>query len=328
MVTGRYATNPGGMKGKAATIQMDSSFADWSEDMLIAQGVANDDPRIFRGAHEGPVYDLYSLYAAWDDDNLYLGWQYTNANDITSQDSSFPISDNGKPYAGDIGQTVLFDVDPSKETDGIMQGGNNTVWNNKVIDTYANGVDHLAKFSSKYPMFAVGEPALFKLNSNNKFEYDTAAAPNVYVKGFELNGIEMSAADGFFPSTMTTAMVKGWYDGVGGHAGDTPDALETCDYEDLLTYTDANGNKHSTSQDTFYEMKIPLTVLGIDRSYIENTGIGVMVVATFGESAIGSLPHDPTVLDNAAEAYGPDESTSHEKDDTDNFTSPMARIGK
>ena len=64
----KYATNPNGF-GQYKTI---NDFSDWSEDMIIAQGVANDDARIFRGSHEGPVYDTYALYGAWDDDNLYL----------------------------------------------------------------------------------------------------------------------------------------------------------------------------------------------------------------------------------------------------------------
>lgn len=49
---GYYATNPNEGVGKNKTITIDGQFNDWSEDMIIAQGVANDDPRIFRGSHE------------------------------------------------------------------------------------------------------------------------------------------------------------------------------------------------------------------------------------------------------------------------------------
>lgn len=45
---GKYSTNATGV-GKYKTI---NSFSDWTEDMIIAQGVANDDARTFRGTHE------------------------------------------------------------------------------------------------------------------------------------------------------------------------------------------------------------------------------------------------------------------------------------
>ena len=77
------------------------SASDFTESMIIAQGVANDDPRIFRGSHEGPVYDSYALYGAWDDENVYVGWQFTNVTDVADPAQSYPISDNGKPNNGD-----------------------------------------------------------------------------------------------------------------------------------------------------------------------------------------------------------------------------------
>ena len=75
---GKYSTNATGV-GQYKTI---NSFSDWTQDMIIAQGVANDDARIFRGSHEGPVYDTYALYGAWDDNNLYLMWQFVNVTDV------------------------------------------------------------------------------------------------------------------------------------------------------------------------------------------------------------------------------------------------------
>jgi len=75
-------------------------------------------------------------------------------------------------------------------------------------------------------------------------------------------------------------------------------------------------------------MKIPFTALGITKSLLETQGIGVMVVSTFGASAIGSIPYDSTVYDNVEADYSQDASTSKEKEDHDIFTAPMARIGK
>lgn len=58
--------------GKESTIKIDGDFSDWSDSMLIAQGVANDSCTAFNGGHENCVLDSYSLYASWDNDNLYL----------------------------------------------------------------------------------------------------------------------------------------------------------------------------------------------------------------------------------------------------------------
>ena len=71
-----------------------------------------------------------------------------------------------------------------------------------------------------------------------------------------------------------------------------------------------------------------LADLGITESYIKTQGIGVMVIDTYGQGAIGSLPYDPTVYDNVNVEYSKDPSSSNEKEDKDCFTYSMARIGK
>ena len=77
----------------------------------------------------------------------------------------------------------------------------------------------------------------------------------------------------------------------------------------------------------FYEIAVPLNTLGIDRSYIETQGIGAMQILTYGTSGMDTLPHDPSMLDQANLEYSYDPSTSHEKEDIDNITVPLARIG-
>ena len=69
--------------------------------------------------------------------------------------------------------------------------------------------------------------------------------------------------------------------------------------------------------------------MGITKADLESKGIGAMLVATRGESALDCIPFDSAaMLDNATEDYGSDPSTSHEKDDIDNITVPLARVGK
>jgi len=52
-----------------------------------------------------------------------------------------------------------------------------------------------------------------------------------------------------------------------------------------------------------------------------------MQILTYGTSGMDTLPHDPSMLDNANVEYSYDPSTSHEKEDVDNITVPLARMG-
>ncbi|MFD6178434.1 MULTISPECIES: hypothetical protein [unclassified Isoptericola] len=302
-----YVTNPGDQVGEAADIVVDGDASEWSPQAVVAQGVANDDPRIFRGSHEGPVYDLYSLSAAWDDANLYLMWQITNVTDVVDPGQTYPVSDNGKPYAGDIPMSVALDVDPEVAADGLVDGTKKGVWGIKSTYAPTQGVDRLVMFSAKP---GVGKPSLFLPNASGSFDYEEEN-----VLGFAKAGIELEHADG-----LVTEGVLG-IDDNGGSGYAPEDLLDEDLYEDLA----AAG--HDAAQDTTYEMKIPLKALGTTSDALTTDGIGVLLTATFGESAIGSLPQDPVVLDHATEPYSADTSTSAEKEDADAFSVPLARIG-
>lgn len=302
---GYYQQNPDGSVGSASEISVDGDASEWTTEMIIAQGVANDDPRIFRGSHEGPVYDLYSLSAAWNGDSLYLMWQFTNVTDVVDPGQGYPISDNGKPYNGDIPLALAFDV-ASGGGDGLIDGTEDGVWG--IHTTYSNSeVDRLAMFSSKP---GVGEPAMFSLNSSGSFDYE----PENTV-GFDSAGISYAYGDGFYGDTLMGIDANGYEGYVPG------------DLTDESAFIDFLDTAHDTSQDTVYEMEIPFAALGTTKDAVESNGIGVMLLSTFGESAIGSLPQDPSVLDVATEPYSADASTSAEKEDWDPITARFARIG-
>lgn len=76
-----YSTNAGDAVGSKATITIDGEFNDWTEDMMVSTCGANDIATAFHGSHENCVLDMYALYAAWDDNNLYLAWQMCNTGD-------------------------------------------------------------------------------------------------------------------------------------------------------------------------------------------------------------------------------------------------------
>lgn len=303
---GYYKTNPNNQKGKFKTITIDGAPTDWTEDMIIAQGVANDDPRIFRGSHEGPVYDLYSLSAAWDDTNLYLMWQFTNVTDVADPGQGYPISDNGKPYQGNIPQGIAFDVDPAIGSDGSVSA-TKSMWD--MMYRFTNKeVDQLVYFSSKP---GVGDASIYKLNATTGlFAY---GAP--YETRFKAAGIEFKYGDGL--SAKHVYGIK-----KNGYQGYLP-----ADLADMSQFSDLLAAGHSPKQDTIYEMKIPLVAMGITKAQLESNGVGVMLLATFGKDTIESLPHDPTTLDHATEPYM-EASTTAEKEDGDSFTARFARIGK
>lgn len=297
---GNYATNPNDQMGAYKTIR---SASDFTDSMIIAQGVANDDPRIFRGSHEGPVYDSYALYGAWDDENVYVGWQFTNVTDVVDPAQSYPISDNGKPNNGDIPQILAFNLNTGNITDGSLDTGG-YVWG---IDIgYETAIDAMACFSSKA---GLGQPALFQSSADGTFSYDTCV-------GFDEAGITYKAEDGFFGSSVIG--ING-----NGYSGYVPSMVLDAN-SNWINFLDAG---HSKTQDTFYTMTIPMDSLGITKDDIQNYGIGVMHISTFGQSGIASLPMDMTMLDNATEEYSADNSTSHEKEDVDTITVPLARLG-
>lgn len=300
---GHYGTNPNDGVGKNKTITVDGDFSDWSEDMMIAKGVANDDPRIFRGSHEGPVYDTYALYSAWDDTNLYFMWQYTNVTDVVDPSQGYPISDNGKPWNGDIPIMLALNTGSGNTTDGTATDGK-SVWGLNV--NFTTDVDKVLCFSSKP---GVGKPAIFSA-TNGELDYDTAL-------DFKTAGVTYAYGDGFLGAKMDGIKANG-YDGY------VPADLLS-DSSNWVNFLDEG---HDTAQDTMYEMKIPLSALGITKSDLETNGIGAMLISTFGASGIASLPMDMTFLDNATVPYTPDESTSGEKEDVDNVTVPLANIGK
>ncbi|MCB9201997.1 MAG: starch-binding protein [Flavobacteriales bacterium] len=306
-----YQTNPTFGSRVSSAITIDGNPAEWTEDMLIVQGVANDDARAFRGPHEAPVYDLYQLYAAWDDTNLYLMWQITNVADVVSPEQGYPNSDNGKPWNGDIPFQIALDIDPSTGTNAMLSGQtvegtkDSHIWG--VYNLFDNSeVDKLLMFSSKPN---VGVPGLFSLNASGAFDY-------VNVEGFADAGISYMWGDYSVPASIY------------GINSDQHRGLTVADLGNESKYVDFNTLGHNKAQDTVYEMVIPLASLGIDSATLESDGIGVMLVSTFGQSGINSLPYDFATFDNAQEPYSSDESSSMEKEDVDHFSANFARIGK
>lgn len=321
-----FATNPANGVGKAATITIDGKLDDWSEDMMIARNGANNMSTAFKGTHENNVIDIYAIYAAWDDQNLYVAWQMCNTGDTWARPGDGPLTDYGKP--GDIPFIVALSVDPSSQAmTGKLEDGK-CVWVDDAgmgttFDMTSVHVDHMLFMSGKPGQ---GVPGIFTpVNAKGDTNYGAGCTL------FSAAGVSYDRADGFLPAELWRQKTTADYDFDGTLISD-PSCIEAIydsgSYQNIIN-NDVEGLKpHDTAYDTFYEIKIPLKVLGITRQWLEANGIGCRVIGTRGESAIDCCPFDPAMIDNAFECYGKDASTTGEKDDLDIITYAMADIAK
>lgn len=318
--TDYYKVNPDGKVGSKRTVNMTFSkvqndnrmciapnaLSNWTDDDLIAQGVARDIAGAIKGKHEYPVVDSYAVYAAYDKDNLYLGVQYVYTVWDLYGTSGILTNGAAKPYQMDGRLMIAFDLDPYKSMTGKLTGGY-TIWDDGdriATNTFDNGTDCIWVGSTKS---TVGTPGLFFPDENGATSYSAPYCVSIDAPFY-------GCQDGLLPSIKHIWGQKDFeYD---------PMILQTNDnFVDLI-------GEVPTNQHTFYEWKFPLSKLGITEDYIKNTGIGVMVIDTYGQGATGSTPYDPTCFDNATTPYHGDDSSSAEKNDEDCFTYKHARIGK
>ena len=332
---GYYGTNPGMQLGKYKTISVDGDVSDWDSSMIIAQGVANDDPRVYMPSsmHEQP-WDAYALYGAWDDENLYFMWEMANTTYITSPSDNFAASNEARPWRNSIPMYIALSIDPEKQATGKAIGTNldGSTFTNPFVWGCAGGVakdggvgftthiDTLVAFDSNN---SNGGASIFKADVQDAdgtymFNYDTRVP--IGVRSFQAqdnqNGFKIKYANGTKSETL-----YGIKDAKGSRT--------------LGDHTDPNANwvdfyklGYKKDYGFIYEVAIPYSALGIDRNYVETKGIGAMQILTYGTSGMDTLPHDPSMLDVADVEYSYDPSTSREKEDIDNITVPLARLGK
>ena len=294
-----HATNPNGNVGANKTI---SGASDWGDDTLIAVSAANDDPRAYRGYHEYPT-DVYSLHAAWDDTNLYLMVEFPNLQDAeTGSDfdaSSYQFLPNG----------IAINTGKRKAGVGLMDEGGNP-WNDKL--TFWNikdGLDTLLMFHPRLP--TVNKPGLFLTNSEGLFSYDVEGG---YLIGFDAAGIER---------VVYQQPVSANYWGIANNYDGGADQ-----YKDTSLYTDLMPTSNKNAAGRMYQVTIPLASIGVDSAWMTSHGVKVMWFTTMGTSPMDCLPWDPVMVDAASEPYSVEDSTSHEKEDLDIITVPLASVGK
>ena len=304
----QYQTNPNGA-GVKKTITVDGDISDWDESMIIAQGAANDDPRVYMDAamHENPV-DLYALYGCYDDNNLYLMWEMTNVQDVVAPGADFPLS-NGVLFKN-YNMPIFIGINTNNASTRIgnhcktTAGG--TLWDSGI--TCESPVNKVVVFSTN--------------NTNGPFIYGgSSAGLNALEEvAYKETGVVVKYGMGILSKTIKG--IKECY-------GESQNRLVGDMTKGTSTYVDFNTLGHESSQyDFHYEISIPLAKLGVTAADVASKGLGVMLVATFGTSGMDSLPYDTSMSDNADQSYSRDPSTTHEKEDDDNITVPFAYIGK
>ncbi len=302
-----YWTNKNGY-GNSKTI---SGLSSWSEDDKIIQSVACDTPRCWLGGHEYPDPDLYAMFAAWDDTNLYLLIEIPNVDDADAVD-------NDKCYAGSQFLPMGIVLNTGKRTagNGCLESGF-SVWQASKLYSWTEGIDTMLMF---HPRLGIGEPSIFKTQNDGTFTYESSvavASQKQYCIGFATAGVEREI---YFNKSVSTNMWAAVVDEDGNWGGKSSTDMSSYSYVDYMS--SAYGKKMSS-----YQVTIPLASLDIDKAYIESTGISVGCFSTYGASAMDCLPWDPVMIDNASEGYSCDPSSSKEKEDADEISASLARIG-
>ncbi len=307
LITDYYKVNPNGKVGTQKTMHMNghpaaNAMSNWTDDELIAQGVARDVCQAFRGTHERPIVDSYALYAAYDNDNLYLGVQFVYTVWDAAGEGKQP--GESKPYNMDGHMILAFDLDPNLSFDGYI-GGTGPIWSDQFKGAkFNNGVDHILMLSTK-PQ--TNNFTLFKPTPDGHASYD----PEYCI--IKPSGVEYGYSDGLLPSIEHV-----WGQSEFGY---DPELLKgNTGFVDLRSEIDDSAH-------TFYEFKIPLSVLGCTADYIRLKGIGVMYVDKYGVSPVGGTPYDPSYFDDPFSEYSYGDNTSAEKEDEDIITYKPARIG-
>ena len=304
-----YKTNPNGY-GQKKTV---SSYEDFTLSDIIAQGAANDDPRVYRpnSMYEVPI-DLYALYAAYDDNNLYLGWDMTNVQDVVAPNDNYPLSQGILYQTMNVPFMLLFDTKDGGGN-GTTDASGSTIWDTGI--TYPSIVNRVVMCSTN----AANGPYVYENNGSlinaTEIYNATTSGINFKVSNFGL-GIKPSAVYG----------INGGYGTNNGRVvGDVQK-----DNEGSAAWVDFNAKGHNSSTlDFHYYMAIPLSTLGTSASQIESRGLGIMLVATMGKSGMDCLPYDLSMNDNADQAdTESQEFNSLEKSDADNITVSFAYLGK
>ncbi len=291
-----YSTNPtkGLYRSAGITVDGANTGGEWTTNMLIAIDMVNDDPRSLGSnwqMHQPPA-DLTHLWACWDDTKLYLAWQFVDVTDKLD-----PVN------AGGAAST------PIRNNSGILQFVS--------IDTAAGAgapsnmwakIDRMT--GSDLPDYQIG------MRSDLYTSYISKSIGGVFAGDPDLGtnyfttaaaGISIARAAG-----CASATLYGPYSDIDSYLANTN-----------MSLTEYVSSGHDTSRDSFYEMSIPFTALGISKATLEANGVGVFINVG-SSSSVDTIPNDAATLNT----YGLSGDSPLEWEDGDQLTAGYARVAK
>ncbi len=291
-----YSTNPtkGLYRSAGITVDGANTGGEWTSNMLIAVEMVNDDPRSLGDnwtMHEAPA-DATHLWACWDDTKLYLAWQFVDVTDKLDPANAGSALSGRISNSQGILQFISIDTLAGAGAASNMWGKMDRMTGTDLPD-YQIGLR--SDLYSSYISRAVG--GVFPVDDGGVNYFATTN-----------RGIAIARAPG-----CASATLYGPYSDVDNYLSNTNSSL-----------TEYISSGHDTSRDSFYEMSIPFTALGIDKATLEASGLGVFINVG-SASSLDTLPNDAATL-NTGGVTG--SNSSWEWEDGDQFTAGYARVAK
>jgi len=282
--------------GARKTIALDGINTDneWGADTLLLRDPAADDARFLGSnwtAHEAP-WDYAALHAAWDDEFLYVGLQYVNVTDVLDP-ANLGSSEGSQIHGMDLIQFVAFDVTADE---GYTTGGD--MW----------GKDH-EFIGADAPDFQLYFHSNFSQEGTYWGAWDGVTLVHV-TDGLETPALAGAGGEFFVGSTLP---------GVAPQSDDsTPGTYPTT--------TDYIADGHQTAYDTFFEIAVPLSLLGVTSARLDDGTIGLFAANGDG-SAVDSIPNDPAT--SSTPGVSPSNSPLEWDfgEDDDQYSVPFALVG-
>ncbi|MCC5876423.1 MAG: hypothetical protein JJU11_09425 [Candidatus Sumerlaeia bacterium] len=276
---------PGTGSRKTITIDGTNTGGEWTEAELVALTPALDHANVVNGAwstHE-TQFDYTALYAAWDDDNLYVGIQIVDVIDIVDP-ANAGSSQGTAPIQMNLPQFIAINTGP---------GG-----------------------------YGVSDPVSDMWEKAHGFAGDDQVNYQVYfASNFWQGPFVCEYIDGWDPDANAFGPVGQIYQPHPGLAG----ASAKADAGAPIIGPDGRdfrADGHDTSRNSFFEVQIPLELIG--NPDLDNGSIGIFVGHGEGFSGVDTIPVDPAATD----LPGVSESNSPlEWEDIDIYTTSFARVG-
>jgi hypothetical protein len=289
--------------GARKTVVIDglNGGGEWGDDTLLIRDAAADDARFLGAnwcAHE-PPWDYAALHGAWDDTNLYIGIQYVNVTDVV--DPANLGSSAASIHSMDLVQFLAFNTFSGH---GYSTGG----------DMWAKKQEFIGTDKPEYQLY-------FHSNFSQQGTFLSrwsAAGWAPVTNGLLTPALKGKGARLYVGSTLP---------GVDPHSDDAAPGSygPPVDYLKPLA---AYGNAvHSTQTDTFFELQIPLAVLGLTAANLDHGAIGIFAANGDG-SAVDSIPDDAATRSTPGVSQQNSPLEWEVAKDEDKYTSPFAHVGR